>query len=321
MFTFNPNFVIMLNGDYMEQSNLELFYDVLDDSINYLYEITKKDYMSLILLTCKNIIAGEVLNDFEEKQVKKLTEIYSKLEEIDFSVEDIRKSIQAIILKGFKETRMLNGHTTPDTIGMFYAYLISRFNKDNKQLKLLDPLIGTGNLVFSLVNHLQLDLELYGIDHDELMIKLTKDTSELLQQEISLYYQDTLSLNLKDMDFIVFDINNYDNMEKYFPYEVILHHQNSLKENGYMISLVPEDFFDYDTNQEFKKELLKDMSIVSIIELPSSMFVGQAKSIIVFKKAKIDHKKCLMVKLPSFNDPKEFNKSLVQIETWFENNL
>ena len=75
--------------------NLELFYDVFEESNNFLYEIFHKPYFELIEMTAENILAGEVLTDFENKEdEEKLQEIYDKLENVDFSVEDVRKALQ-----------------------------------------------------------------------------------------------------------------------------------------------------------------------------------------------------------------------------------
>jgi hypothetical protein len=62
-------------------------------------------------------------------------------------------------------------------------------------------------------------------------------------------------------------------------------------------------------------------SIIGLIDLPDEMFKQNKKSILVIKKEKFDNKKMLMVKLPSFDDPKEFNNTLVRIEMWFEENI
>ena len=87
-----------------------------------------------------------------------------------------------------------------------------------------------------------------------------------------------------------------------------------------MIGIVENDFFDYDKNQKFKKELLSEMTILGIIELPDSMFrLTKPKIILVLKKC-VEDKKCFMIKLPSFTDVKEFNESIIDIEAWFEKN-
>ena len=127
----------------VKTNHLELFYDCVDESNNVLYEAFHKDYFELIEMTVKNILAGEILTDTDEETTLKLQTIYDRLADIDFQVEEVRKAMQAIILKGLKEMRLQNGATTPDTLGIFTAYLITKLS-DRSDLKILDPLCGTG---------------------------------------------------------------------------------------------------------------------------------------------------------------------------------
>ncbi len=305
----------------MKTEHLELFYDCVDQSNDLLYEAFHKSYFDLIEMTVQNILAGEVVCDCDEETKNKLNQIYDQLVGVDFTVEDVRKAMQAIFLKGFKEMRILNGNTTPDTLGIFIAYLITKLNT-NKKITILDPLCGTGNLLHTVINHLDKECTSFACDHDVWMTKLTKMVSDLLGIPVELYLQDTRNLSLKDMDCILFDMPNVILEEKksYFPYEAILHYKEMLKPDGAMIAILGSDFFNYDKNQEFKKQLLQDCSIIGLIELPDSMFVAKPKIILVIQKCMLDKKNCFMVKLPSFTDVKEFNKSLMEIEAWFEKN-
>ena len=305
----------------MKTEHLELFYDCVDQSNDILYEAFHKSYFDLIEMTVQNILAGEVVCDCDEETKNKLNQIYDQLVGVDFTVEDVRKAMQAIFLKGFKEMRILNGNTTPDTLGIFIAYLITKLNA-NKKITILDPLCGTGNLLHTVINHLDKECTSFACDHDVWMTKLTKMVSDLLGIPVELYLQDTRNLSLKDMDCILFDMPNVILEEKksYFPYEAILHYKEMLKPDGAMIAILGSDFFNYDKNQEFKKQLLQDCSIIGLIELPDSMFVAKPQIILVIQKCMLDKKNCFMVKLPSFTDVKEFNKSLMEIEAWFENN-
>lgn len=305
----------------MKTEHLELFYDCVDQSNDILYEAFHKSYFDLIEMTVQNILAGEVVCDCDEETKNKLNQIYDQLVGVDFTVEDVRKAMQAIFLKGFKEMRILNGNTTPDTLGIFIAYLITKLNA-NKKITILDPLCGTGNLLHTVINHLDKECTSFACDHDVWMTKLTKMVSDLLGIPVELYLQDTRNLSLKDMDCILFDMPNVILEEKksYFPYEAILHYKEMLKPDGAMIAILGSDFFYYDKNQEFKKQLLQDCSIIGLIELPDSMFVAKPKIILVIQKCMLDKKNCFMVKLPSFTNVKEFNKSLMEIEAWFENN-
>lgn len=302
-------------------NNLELFYDCVDESNNILYDAIHKNYFELIETTVNNILAGEVVCDVDDDVVQKLNDVYDKIADVDFTVEDVRKAMQAIILKGFKEMRIPNGNTTPDTLGIFIAYLVTKLTK-SKNISILDPLCGTGNLLHTIANHLDKEIQLYACDHDLWMTKLTRMVSDLLNLEVNVYLQDTLNLNLLDLDFVVFDLPNVikeDNKE-YFPYKAMLHYKNMLKDGGAMIGIVGNDFFDYDKDQAFKKELLSDSSIIGLVELPDKMFVSKPKIILVIQKKVYDKKNCFMVKLPSFTEVKEFNSVLMDIEAWFEKN-
>lgn len=302
-------------------ANLELFYDVFDESCDFLYDKLHLKYLDLIILTANNILTGEVLNDLEDEDIKKLNKIYAKLTDVDFNVEEIRKAMQAQILKGIKEMNFQNGLTTPDSIGLLMAYLISRLSKA-KSLNICDPLIGSGNMLYTISNHLTANLNLFGCDHNEYMIKIAKVFADLLETNVELHLEDTLNLKIYNLDFIVFDMPNViKDKDDYLPYKWVLHYNELIKDDGYIIGLINNDFFDYDNNKRFKEELLKTSSIVCLIELPDNMFVSKPKSIIVINKKIWDKKKMFMTKLPSLSDVKAFNSELVKLEQWFNENI
>ena len=152
------------------------------------------------------------------------------------------------------------------------------------------------------------------------MTKLTSLVSDLLNLRVEIFLQDSLTLAMRDLDFIIFDMPNTTSESTYFPYQAILHYKAMLRPNGAIIGIVGNDFFDHDDDQSFKKALLEDCSIIGLVELPDAMFVSKPKTIVVISKEKRDKKNCFMVKLPSFTDVKDFNESLLRIEAWFEKN-
>ncbi len=306
-----------------ETENIALVYEVISDSIDFLFERIGGDYFTLYNLTVKNILANEVLQDeFDEEDKKELCEIYQRLTDKDITVEDIRKAIQSLMLRGLQDVKISNGGITPDTIGILFAYFISKFEPERRKIKLVDPLAGFGNLLFTLENHLDLDLEMYAVEHNKQIVEVLKSNCDLLETNINIYFQDALNSNFSDIDYVVSDFDYYDTYEGgYFPYNVILHYLGALKENGYMVLCIPDDFFSFDKDSIFKGEIAKNGSIVGLIELPDNFFKGQKKSILIIKKGQFDNKKCLMVKLPTFDDVDEFNQTLIRIELWFDENI
>ena len=304
----------------INQQNLELFYDVINESIYKLYEFTKEDYFTLIINSCKNIISNSVNQSVSEEQEEELMQIYAKLEDIDFKVEEVRKALQAVVLQGCKEKGLKTGEITPDTLGIFLSYLITKFQKDDKRrIKILDPVIGSSNLICALNNHLEIDLDLYGIENNPIMLEIAQVFSRLQNIDLNLYLQDSLDINIKDCDYVIGDFPAYKTEnDTYFDMDCILHHRNSLKDDGYMLCIISNDFFYRDKENIFKKELLNNMSIVVLIELPKNIFKENAKSILILQKNTKKHN-CLLVELPDFNNADKFSQTLKTIEMWFKN--
>ena len=302
--------------------NFELFYDVLDESLLALYEIKHDRFFNLLLRTGRNIVAGEVLDkEATPEQKDNLVKFYEKLDGIDFNVEEIRKAFQMMILRGFKEENMKNGEVTPDTLGIFIGYLINKLAPNSKKLSILDPVVGTGNLLYSVANHLECELKLYGVDNIYEVLELATILGDLLNYDIEMFNQDTLTHPFSQMDFVIADLPDYhatDYDNKYFPYLCVIEHLASLKDDGYMICLAPNNFFDHDKDNFFKDHLkASGSSVLGVLELPNNMFKANPKSIIIFSKKALESKNCLLVSLPSFSSASELNKALIKIEDWF----
>ena len=186
-----------------EENSLEIFHDVIEASIEFLYDEYKKKYFDLFFLTVDNILAGEVLNDLSDDKKAKLEKIYAPIKNMDLDVESIRKALQAIVLKGFSEQKISNGGITPDTIGMLFAYLISKFEPTKRHIRLFDPLAGVGNLLFTIINHLDLEIDAIACEHNELSVKIMQSLSDMLQTELEIYFQDTRNVNVSNLDYIV----------------------------------------------------------------------------------------------------------------------
>ena len=107
----------------------------------------------------------------------------------------MRKAIQLAILKGMRESSQPNHQMTPDSLGLLITYFVEQFFEETLKdgtISILDPALGTGNLLFTIMNKLDGKVFATGMEVDELLIQLAGDIAELIEQPIELYHQDAL---------------------------------------------------------------------------------------------------------------------------------
>jgi len=309
-------------GDIMvNKINIELFYDYFNGVANLLYENYKKSYIEGMNEAFNFLLDEEFEDEYSPEDVLKISKLKATISEISFDREEIRKSVQLGLLKGYKHEFKSNELITPDTIGIFIGYLIEKLYKGKEIENIFDPLIGSGNLVFTVLNHLKKKVKVYGIDNDILKCKIARNISDLLEFENELFFQDTLTYYDLGFDLIVTDVPlNLENKE-YLPYKVINHHLDSLKEGGFFFAVIENDFFDKRGNEIFKKEIDAKAYIFGLIKLSEFLFKNNPKSILLLQKKGKNiskQKDFLMVELPSFSNLENLNTTIKNIDLWFE---
>lgn len=292
----------------INQEKIEEIFDIINEGCVYLYDKFKMNYLDSVLLITKNIMDSDTI-DMDEEFVADYVKILDKFGS-DYNVEEIRKALQYVTLNAFKEIRYDN-QITPDSIVVFFNYLIDKLFK-KQGLAILDPMVGSGNLLLGIANSREESI-LYGIDNEEIMINVAKMFGDMIEP-INLYYQDTLSVRLKNMDLIVSDIP----CDVDLTYDVICYHLDSLKENGYMVLLIDNEFFTK-VNEEKKKQINEVSTMLGIVELPEEFFKQKQKSIVIIKKSKEPIKDFLLAKMPKVSDMDAMNKFIKKIELWFVN--
>jgi site-specific DNA-methyltransferase (adenine-specific) len=297
--------------------NIEKFYDYFDKVADILYHNYQKSYIEGMNEAFNYLLDDKFENEYLAEDVKKITDLKNEITDIDFNSEEVRKGVQLGMLKGYKHTFSSNALITPDTIGIFIGYLVKKLYKNKPIKTLLDPLIGSGNLVYTVLNYLEIDAKVYGVDNDLLKCNLARNLGDLMDYENEMFFQDTLSYFDEGFDLLLTDMPLSE--EPYLPYKVINHHLDSLKDEGYFISLIENDFFEKENNDIFKKEVEQKGYIFGLIKLSETLFKNNPKSILIIRK-KIKSlgkpKDFLLVDLPSFNDIDAFNKTIIQIDDW-----
>jgi site-specific DNA-methyltransferase (adenine-specific) len=305
-------------------NSIETVYTYVDTVATVISKETNQPYLKGVSEAIGFLIDHRLTVPVDLESEKTIETARQSLDSLEFSKETVRKGIQIGLLKGFKELGITNAMMTPDSIGMFISYLVSKLYGGRKPLKVLDPLSGTGNLLATLVNHYDERIDISGIEIDPMLADLSKNLLDALDVETAIATEDTLAYHGESVDLIVtdFPVESIDRKNAYLPYQVILHHMNHVKPGGYFVALIENNFFEQNEADTFKERLMEDAHLYGLLKLDESLFTNHHKSILILKRK--THKeeteeKFLVADLPPFSDETAFNRSLDKIEDWFKN--
>ncbi len=310
----------MLNKEHIEQ-----IYDLIDQSALIFFEELKTPYLDGITEAVNNLLSGSVAQPIKSASKRTIEALLKKANAVEFQKEEVRKAMQLCILKGFKHQKRTNADITPDTIGLFMAFLVEKLYPKKEDLVLFDPLIGTGNLLTTVANQLKVKTTLIGVESNIESYHLAEAMFDMMSYGDELYFQDTLLFHHLEADVIITDFPySLPTNGSYFPYDVISHHHNNLKTGGYFIGVVPNDFFDVPGADMFKDVIKELWQVTGLIKLPDSLFKVMGKSIFILQKTGDDVKKLekvLLADITSFEDEETLQNQITKINQWFKANI
>lgn len=325
---------------YVSQT-VETLFSIFDSSAVVLRKELDVTYLEALVETGDNLFEGAILQEeLSESAIERLNREYSTFNEETYKGEEIRKAFQLAILKGMKEGVQANHEMTPDAVGMFMSYLFHKFMQGQNEITILDPAIGTGNLMTTVFNSAKEGLTMsgFGVEVDEVLIKLALVNANLQKHAIEFFHQDGLApLYIDPVDAVVSDLP-----VGYYPNEIgaseyklkadegmsYAHHlfiEQSVKhtkEGGYLFFLVPNFIFESDQAPKLHAFIKETCFIQGLLQLPVSMFKNEknAKSIFVLQKKGANvtmPKQALLVELPKFSNMKAMEDIMDQLNTWF----
>jgi len=256
--------------------------------------------------------------------------------------EDIRKAIQLSILKGMKQHVQAHHQMTPDSLGLLVGYFVDALTKDKQHLTLLDPAVGTGNLLFTVLNFLQGKATSSAVEIDDMLIRLAASTGDLLQQPVTLYRQDALqSLLIDPVDVVISDlpVGHYPDDKIASGYELqakegmsFSHHlmiEQSIRhtvDGGYLVLLVPQGIFESQQAKELHAYFSNHAWIQAVIQLPVNLFKNEAhaKSILILQKKSIElkqPKQVLLAKVPNMSNKEAMSLFFAKVNMWRQENM
>ncbi|HLS66250.1 MAG TPA: class I SAM-dependent methyltransferase [Pseudogracilibacillus sp.] len=325
----------------MEDSTVVELYEWLDEMTELVEKETDEPYLDSLAIVLEAIFHGEVRDEAYESIRQTVTDTLQRVNVDDYDAITIRKAIQLAVLKGMKDGTQPHHEMTPEAIALFVGYLTEKFVHEKERVRLFDPASGTGNLLLTVMEHLEKGIEAYASEIDPTLIKISLYNANLQKKRVEYFHQDSLSPFLLDpVDVVVSDlpIGYYPDdvrardfalrAEKGHSYAHHLFIEQSLtytKPGGYLILLVPEFLFESEEAEKLHTFLQKEAHVIGLLQLPNSAFKSNAnkKSIFVLRKKgrHVDGvQQPLLAMLPSFSNTSAMEDILQKINSWFEEN-
>ncbi|WML47295.1 class I SAM-dependent methyltransferase [Neobacillus sp. PS3-34] len=326
----------------MKISPVEQLFTLFNETALILQEELSCTFLEAIAETGENVFQQSLLQDeLSELSIKRLKKQYEEISLDKFSNEEIRKAFQLVILKGMKETTQPNHQMTPDSVGMLVGYLVQKFMKEGS-FRLLDPAIGTGNLLTTVLNQqVNKKIESVGIEIDDILIRLAYVNANLQEHPVQLFNQDSLEpLFIDPVDAVISDlpVGFYPNDMRAAEYQLkaaeghsYAHHlfiEQSVKhtkDGGYLFFIIPNGLFESELAPSLREFLKENVIVQGLLQLPLSMFKNKnsAKSIFIMQKkgeGTVAPKQAMLVDMPSLSSAAEMDSILRKIDKWFLEN-
>ncbi|GAA0456145.1 class I SAM-dependent methyltransferase [Alkalibacillus silvisoli] len=324
----------------MEQQ-IDSLFNWLDETTSIIEQEENTPYIEALIAASNLLFEQQVPEDLEPNYRTQLTNQVNAIQFSDFEREARQKAMQLAILKGMKGATQQHHYITPETIGVFIGYLITKFVGGQNSYRLFDPASGSGNLLLTILNQQQnMEVDSYGSEVDPTLIRLAFNNTNLQEREIEYFHQDSLKpILLEPVDVIASDlpVGYYPDDDTASSYELkaeeghsFAHHlfiEQSIKytkEAGYLFFVVPSFLFESEQKDQLQSYLKEHVHIVGVLELPKSMFQNEkfSRSILILQKKgpqTRDPRKVMLAQLPSFKDVEATNNVITQIDQWFKN--
>ncbi|WEV71460.1 class I SAM-dependent methyltransferase [Lactobacillus sp. ESL0785] len=283
----------------------------------------------------------------DKETVAKLSQKYAALNYDALSQKVKVQIFTYLTLKAINEADLdANQMPTPPAIATIIAMIAQKL-LPKKELAFVDPAIGSGNLLYAVINqlksanHSKLDYQLAGIDNDEEMLNFADISAHLNNLKIDLYCQDALSPWLiAKPDVVISDLpvgyypldenaaNFATKAEKGHSFAHLLLIEQIIKNlepAGYAFLVVPKSILAGKVGADFMPWLTEKVCIRAIVELPDSMFQNKfnQKSVLVFQNhgEQVTNSEVLLTKLDSLKKQEDLIKLNVKLNEWYTNNI
>lgn len=325
----------------MEKSNVESLFEWLDQTTSMIQQHENEPYLDSLSIALETLFFEQAPSDLDDLMTHQLKEALKNSQLHNYNVLDRRKAIQLAILKGMKGSTQPNHLMTPETVALLVSYLVEKLTDDKSALRLFDLVSGTGNLLTTVIDNLDKQVDAFASEIDSTLLKISAASANLQKIAIEFFHQDSLSpLLLDPVDVTIADlpVGYYPDDVRANEFEMkaddghtFAHHLlieqgiNYTKSGGFLVFVIPNFLFDSEQSDKLHTFLHGHAHIVGLLQLPETAFKSKqhAKSILILqKKGKNTYtpKQPLLVKLPSLNNTTAMEDILRQMDSWFTHN-
>ncbi|GMA69464.1 DNA methyltransferase [Leuconostoc litchii] len=321
----------------MTQEKIAQYYDALISATSALAKDANISFTDALIEVIEDINSQHVHRELDKPSIDITKEIQSVVD-LDWSSSsssDKRKVLQLAILKANREDKTpINYQITPDGIGYLMADFISQTASLQNDDMIIDMTIGSGNLLWTIDEMIDVQLKRIGIDNDETQLAIVAAADEFINNdETTLYQEDVVGIKdgpkakavIADLPIGYYPLQPDDsfttknNEDKSFVHHLMIEKALDFVANdGWVYLLVPANVLNGPEAKQLLKFVTSQAQLKAFLQLPNNFFKdsSSAKAILVLKKQANKNKEVLMGQYPSLKDIKALQVFLQEIKAW-----
>ncbi|MGO2674799.1 MAG: class I SAM-dependent methyltransferase [Leuconostoc mesenteroides] len=321
----------------MTQEKIAQYFDALTSASQSLVKDTNTSYIDALIEILEDINSQTVHREFD-KPSNDVVQIIQSTIDMDWSLlspAEKRKALQLAVLKANREDQTpANYQITPDGIGYLLADFINRTAGLRDNDTIIDMNVGSGNLLWTINEMLDVTVKRIGIDNDETQLALASATDEIINSdETTLYKEDTISIEeapkakvvIADLPVGYYPLQPSDkfitrnqNGRSFVHHLLIEKSLDFVADDGWIYLLVPANVLNGDEAKKVLQFVTSRAQLKAFLQLPNEFFqeVRAAKAILVLKKQRTKNNEVLMGQYPSLKDLKSLQNFLQEIKAW-----
>lgn len=321
----------------MTQEKIAQYFDALTSASQSLVKDTNTSYIDALIEILEDINSQTVHREFD-KPSNDVVQIIQSTIDMDWSLlspAEKRKALQLAVLKANREDQTpANYQITPDGIGYLLADFINRTAGLRDNDTIIDMNVGSGNLLWTINEMLDVTVKRIGIDNDETQLALASATDEIINSdETTLYKEDTISIEeapkakvvIADLPVGYYPLQQSDkfitrnqNGRSFVHHLLIEKSLDFVADDGWIYLLVPANVLNGDEAKKVLQFVTSRAQLKAFLQLPNEFFqdARAAKAILVLKKQRTKNNEVLMGQYPSLKDLKSLQNFLQEIKAW-----